>query len=220
MDLIMNRTQMEEKIVELVKAYGPIKALKLARFLSNKLDKQYSKKEINSILYSLKNRKKLKIDDEYKWSVAIKNDPVNHLTELVNVKDSWRVLEHPSTHDSASLREVKGELEKIGAVQATEKAKIILENNLQVWVEELPINNTAFFEVSVQRGVTFLQINTNHVFYSNVLEGMSSNQRQAVAICLAGWARMERECSSNKRRTQLEMARRDWGQLLDDYLSE
>jgi hypothetical protein len=65
-----------------------------------------------------------------------------------------------------------------------------------------------------------LQINENHAFFKQVLEGLDPAKREAVEICLAGWARMEKGCVSKKRKQQLQMARKDWGQLLTDFLDE
>ena len=71
-----------------------------------------------------------------------------------------------------------------------------------------------------KKGLTLLQINTNHTFTSRILNELPKSQREALEICLAGWARMEKECSSEKRLAQLQMARRDWGQLLEDFLDD
>ena len=82
------------------------------------------------------------------------------------------------------------------------------------------MSTEAFFDVSTKKGFTLLQINSNHVFCKNIMNHLPEDQREAINICLAGWARMERECTSDKKLAQLEMARRDWGQLLDDYLAD
>ena len=74
--------------------------------------------------------------------------------------------------------------------------------------------------MSTKKGLTLLQINANHVFTTEILNNVPEDKREAIEICLAGWARMERECTSEKRLMQLQMARKDWGQLLEDYLEK
>lgn len=123
----------------------------------------------------------------------------------------------PPTYTKAEVVEF---LKNKGAENPAEKATLIAENELKVWVEAMPISTTAFFDVSVRKGLTLLQINSNHVFSKRILESVEPGQREILELCLAGWARMERECSSDKRRAQLEMARKDWGQLLEDYLED
>ena len=138
--------------------------------------------------------------------------------ERVNKKNEQREEVHPTEPPTITEEELEKALKEIGADKASEKAKTILDNNLQVWVEEVPMATTAFFDVSTKKGFTLLQINANHVFTTRILQSIPEDAREALEICLGGWARMERECSSEKRLLQLQMARKDWGQLLEDYL--
>lgn len=148
-----------------------------------------------------------------------KNDSkVGTVTDLANLKDKAREEVHPTEPPSITKEEIKRELDEIGAVNSEEKADTILNNKLQVWVEEVPMSTRAFFDVSTKKGWTLLQINSNHVFSNEILAKLPETQRDALEICLAGWARMERECSSDRRLVQLQEARKEWGQLLDDYL--
>lgn len=141
-------------------------------------------------------------------------------TAIINRKDKERNEGHPIEETSITQEEIKKELESIGAISAEQKAQKIMDNDLKVWIEEIPMTTNAFFDVSTKKGFTLLQINTNHVFFNKILSEVQGGQRQALELCLAGWARMERECTSEKRLLQLQMARRDWGQLLDDYLDD
>ncbi|UHQ53732.1 ATP-binding protein [Microbulbifer sp. YPW16] len=143
---------------------------------------------------------------------------VNPVTAAVNIKHKEREEKHPTESPSITKEEIERELQGIGAENAQEKAKTILDRQLQVWVEEVPMATNAFFDVSTKKGWTLLQINSNHVFSTQILKKIPDSQKEALEICLAGWARMERECTSQRRLEQLQMARRDWGQLLDDYL--
>ena len=94
----------------------------------------------------------------------------------------------------------------------------ILTDNLEVRVDYLPMETTAFFDVSVIEGITILQINSTHAFSKRLLNEVSVERREAIEICLAAWAKMERECTNQKRLSQIQITRRDWGQLLDDHL--
>lgn len=96
----------------------------------------------------------------------------------------------------------------------------ILDNNLQVWVETKPLQTDAFFDVATKRGFTLLQINSNHIFTTSILDKLPAETREALEICLGGWARMEKECTSEMRLLQLQMARKDWGLLLSSYLPQ
>jgi hypothetical protein len=145
---------------------------------------------------------------------------IDGATSEINKKNMQREEVFPTERSTITQKELEEELKLKGADNPEEKAKAIVEHQLQVWVEELPMSTSAFFDVSTKKGFTLLQINTNHVFSQQVLEKVPESQRDAIEICLAGWARMERECTSEKRLQQLQMARRDWGQLLDDYLSD
>jgi hypothetical protein len=147
-----------------------------------------------------------------------KEEDVGPVTDKANLKDKEREEVHPTENPSITKEELEEELAGIGAENPEEKAKTILDHQLQVWVEEVPMATTAFFDVSTKKGFTLLQINSNHVFATEILAKIPDKQREALEICLAGWARMERECTSDKRLAQLQMARKDWGQLLDDYL--
>ncbi|MAJ68059.1 MAG: ATP-binding protein [Alteromonadaceae bacterium] len=146
------------------------------------------------------------------------SESINSVTTKANRKEREREEFHPTIVTSITQEELEKELETIGVENPKEKAETILDKKLQVWVEELPMATSAFFDVSTKKGFTLLQINSNHVFSREILQKIPDTQREALEVCLAGWARMERECTSDKRLVQLQMARRDWGQLLDDYL--
>lgn len=145
-------------------------------------------------------------------------EKVTSVTSKANIKEREREEVHPTVVPSITIEELEEELSNSGVENPREKAETILDKKLQVWVEELPMSTSAFFDVATKKGFTLLQINSNHVFFREILQKVEDTQREALEVCLAGWARMERECTSDKRRAQLQMARKDWGQLLDDYL--
>lgn len=142
------------------------------------------------------------------------------LIKLVNEKNKLREETHSTDTTKPSVEEVKETLIEGGASEesANLTASQIIENRLEVWIEWRPMATNAFFDVSTKKGFTLMQINENHIFTRSVLNKVTAAHREALELSLAGWARMERECQSDKRLQQLQMARRDWGQLLEDFL--
>jgi len=145
---------------------------------------------------------------------------IDPATLAANEKNRLREADHPTEAGGITKEDVEAALVEVGANDPKEKAKTIVENELNVWIEQVPMATNAFFDVTTKKGLTLLQINSNHTFTTRILDNVGPQQREAIEICLAGWARMERECSSDKRLAQLQMARRDWGQLLDDFLDD
>ena len=78
----------------------------------------------------------------------------------------------------------------------------------------------AFFDVASENGFTLLQINENHVFTKKILNKVSAEHKESLEICLAGWARFEKESQSARYKKFLERARKDWGVILDQYLGD
>ena len=149
--------------------------------------------------------------------------PLGNIIKEVNIREKEREEKHPTLPDApVTADEIRQTLIKTGSTEeeASESADSIINNKLQVWVEQRPLATEAFFDVTTSRGFTLLQLNSNHVFTTNILNQLPEDKRDALELCLAGWARMERETSSDKKRMQLQMARKDWGQLLDDYLGD
>ena len=140
----------------------------------------------------------------------------------INDRDRAREDNHPTNDSPLTKMEIGKLLEETGStkVEADLAATTILQDKLATWVETMPMDSDAFFDVTSSKGFTLLQINENHAFYRTVLEGMDSEKREAIEICLAGWARMERECQSDKRKEQYAKARKDWGLLLNEYLED
>jgi len=146
------------------------------------------------------------------------NSGGDHVIRKITEGDGRRNENYPTEAASITNEELEEVLKGQNIDNYKEKAKTILDQRLQVWVEKIPMATAAFFDVATTKGFTLLQINSNHVFATEILDKIPDDQKEALEICLGGWARMERECSSEKRLIQLQMARKDWGQLLDDYL--
>jgi hypothetical protein len=148
------------------------------------------------------------------------DEGIDPATRAANEKNEERETIHPTSADKPTEADITETLQQAGSKNPEESAKTIMENQLRVWIEEVPMSTNAFFDVTTKKGLTLLQINSNHVFTKRILNNVPPSQREAIEVCLAGWARMERECSSEKKLRQLQMARKDWGQLLDDFLDD
>lgn len=152
-----------------------------------------------------------------------KKSIVNTINLIANEKNKGRDNVNPVDDDEdLTDEELKQTLIEKGVDEEEIDTKVqqIRENKLKVWVETTPMATGAFFDVTTKRGFTLLQINSSHIFYSQILEKVSQEQKDALELSLAGWARMERECVSPKRLQQLQIARKDWGQILDDFLDD
>ena len=149
------------------------------------------------------------------------NKEIDTLIKEINIKEKEREEKHPTLDETpVSAEEIKETLIDKGATkeEAEEAAGSIIENKLKVWVEERPLSTAAFFDVTTSKGFTLLQLNSTHIFTTEILNKLPTDKKEALEICLAGWARMERETSSERKKQQLQMARKDWGQLLEDFL--
>jgi hypothetical protein len=144
------------------------------------------------------------------------------ITIKANEKNNARNTVNPVEDDEPSAEELKQTLIEhgIGVDVVDSKVQQILENQLKVLVETTPMATDAFFDVTTKRGFTLLQINSSHVFFSQILEKVTQEQRDTLELCLAGWARMEQECVSARKLQQLQIARKDWGMILDDFLGD
>lgn len=154
--------------------------------------------------------------------VATGPSTVESVILKVNELSENREDKHPTDDSQPSLEEVQQTLITAGSTKeaALETAKQIIENKLKVWIETTPMSTNAFFDVTTKKGFTLLQINENHVFTKKILMQVSPQQKEALEICLAGWARMEKESQSERLKEQLERIRKDWGQLLTDFLGD
>lgn len=103
--------------------------------------------------------------------------------------------------------------------EAIKIAEYVIEKKLEVLVRECPLRTEAFFEVTTERGLTYIQINTNHAFYEKILKVLQPQQKLSLELALAAWARYEREVvSSPQIKKMLEITRDKWGRNLEEYL--
>lgn len=76
----------EQKIVNLVQRYGPVKARELVNLLLDEYKLSVDKSDVNSVLYRMKARKKLKIDDKYRWTMATSSQTSRMATNKQDLK--------------------------------------------------------------------------------------------------------------------------------------
>lgn len=95
----------------------------------------------------------------------------------------------------------------------------IIENNEHFKIQEISVAQNIFFDVSRFDGLTLLQLNKNHLFYEQLIQGAEDKQKDLLKVCLGAWARMENEALSERSAKQLQFARELWGQMLHEYLN-
>ncbi len=104
--------------------------------------------------------------------------------------------------------------------KAQEMSLDILKRHLNFKIDYIENDSTKFFDVTKQYGVTLLQLNTSHPFFSNYFDNASEENKFMLLMALAAWARMENEAVSEKALTHYKFSRNKWGEMLDHYLSE
>lgn len=95
----------------------------------------------------------------------------------------------------------------------------IIENDIKVVFEEVEAPLHTFFEVSTIQGCSMILLNKKHPFHTKILEKITTEQADALKLCLAAWARMENEAPSNLQE-RYELARNKWGEVLYAFLTD
>ena len=129
-------------------------------------------------------------------------------------REKTKVTGVPSAKDQESIEKM---LEKHNVSNPKQKAESIFEKKMQTLIEKSPLSTRAFFDVTNANNLTLLQINENHVFCKAFFDKIPEEQEMALKLCLAGWARMEREAPAPYRDSLVEI-RKDWGVMLETYL--
>jgi len=81
-------------------------------------------------------------------------------------------------------------------------------------------SNQSFFEVENLQGITVLVINPEHEVYKHFLKPMADNDKLLFKVILGAWARLEDETTVEKSKRQLERARNNWGEIIEDMFEE
>ena len=127
------------------------------------------------------------------------------LTEKLDKKD---VIEHLTKKGGMSQED------------AEEKAQELLLTGNRFYIEDVALDSDAFFDVSTSKGLTLVQFNTSHVFHKKLLSQLDVEQLEILQTAIAGFARVMNETSSENRKAYLDRVRREWGLVINDFLSD
>lgn len=73
---------LDSQILKLVQLHSPIKARKLAVILADEFGKHVDRSDINSALYRMKTEGRVKIDDQYQWSLVAANKATSKVSKV------------------------------------------------------------------------------------------------------------------------------------------
>ena len=80
--------------------------------------------------------------------------------------------------------------------------------------------NHAFFEVENLQGLTVLVINPEHELYKNYLGKMQEHDQYVFKVILGAWALLEDGSNVENTKRQLERARNEWGETIEQMFAE
>jgi hypothetical protein len=103
--------------------------------------------------------------------------------------------------------------------EAKPSIDVIMEQNLNFFIENKELESDIFFDVSTRTGLSLVLVNQSHPFYSQIMNSVDDTAKHLLNLTLAAWARMENE-SSLTNRDRLRNYRVRWGEMLCDYLPE
>jgi len=90
----------------------------------------------------------------------------------------------------------------------------------RISVQYSKTSNHSFFEVESIQGLAVLVINPEHELYVNFLSQMTAKDKMIFKVILGAWAIMEDSTTLETKKRQLERARNDWGEVIEDMLEE
>ncbi|PKI12751.1 ATP-binding protein [Colwellia sp. 12G3] len=104
--------------------------------------------------------------------------------------------------------------------QAAQAARKMEDLKSRISIQYRKTSNQSFFEVENLQGITVLVINPEHELYKHFLSKMSDKDQLLFKVILGAWARLEDETTIETKRRQLERARNDWGEIIEDMFEE
>ncbi|MGO4998461.1 ATP-binding protein [Oceanisphaera sp. W20_SRM_FM3] len=120
------------------------------------------------------------------------------------------------------INSVKETLKKglgFGEQEAQEKAENIVLKGYRYHIDYIAMDSDAFFDVSSKNGLTLVLFNTEHAFYSDVMERLKESERMVMETVMAGFARvMNEESQREKHFNYLNLVRRSWGKVVSEFL--
>lgn len=96
----------------------------------------------------------------------------------------------------------------------------VIDNNIKVQFIEKEGPLTTLFDISLNQGLTLIQINNEHNFYRNFMSKATERDQMLLKVCLAAWGRMEKEAPTDEVRRRYRLSREKWGEVLDGYLNQ
>jgi hypothetical protein len=107
--------------------------------------------------------------------------------------------------------------EESAATKAAEKMEALKS---RISVQYSKTSNSSFFEVENLQGIAVLIINPEHELYVNFLSKMSDKDKMIFKVILGAWALMEDSSSTDSKKRQLERARNEWGEVIEEMFEE
>ncbi|MBH0019872.1 ATP-binding protein [Pseudoalteromonas sp. SWXJ133] len=99
-------------------------------------------------------------------------------------------------------------------------AKKMEDLQSRISVQYSKTSNQSFFEVENLQGIAVLIINPEHELYTKFLSQMSDKDKMIFKVLLGAWAVMEDSTTNENKRRQLERARNDWGEVIEEMFEE
>jgi len=103
---------------------------------------------------------------------------------------------------------------------ASKTAKKMEDLKSRISIQYRKTSNQSFFEVDNLQGITVLIINPEHEVYKHFLAPMEDKDKLLFKVILGAWARLEDEATVRNKKLQLERARNDWGEIIEDMFEE
>lgn len=105
-------------------------------------------------------------------------------------------------------------------VEAIKVAKKMQDLRSRISVQYSKTSNHSFFEVENLQGIAVLIINPEHELYINFLSQMTEKDKMIFKVILGAWALMEDSAPNENKKRQLERARNEWGEVIEDMFEE
>jgi hypothetical protein len=105
-------------------------------------------------------------------------------------------------------------------VEANQVAKKMEDLQSRISVQYSKTSNQSFFEVENLQGIAVLIINPEHELYINFLSKMTDKDKMIFKVILGAWALMEDSAPTDNKKRQLERARNEWGEVIEDMFEE
>lgn len=172
-------------------------------------------------------RKKRKLDSDIEVDAA--EEAATRATEERKKQGHEGQSDRDETKPSAErAKEIQEEMENVGVdpSQARDIAVEHVQTNTKYIFQKVSFEGAAFFQVASRGGSIIIGINDRHPAAKYLYDLLHESEQQeivkaleALKLLLMGWARLEDEAQSDKRRGILSDLRTDWGRIARDFLN-